>query len=56
MNNKAIELLQDVLLCTFNEEEQDKEIYEYLKQEGSVPEDFIPYWEGEDDLIESDED
>jgi len=46
---KSTELLQKVLMDELPEIERDEEIYNYLKDKDQVPENFIPYWEEDDD-------
>lgn len=42
--NQAIELLKAVLLESSMENEFDKEIYEFLKENNALPDGYIPYW------------
>ncbi len=49
---RAVELLQNVLLESSMENEFDKDIYEFLKEENQLPDGYSPYWvmdEFEDD-------
>ncbi len=43
--NNAFSLLRAVLLESGMENEFDRDIYEFLKKNGALPEDYKPYWE-----------
>lgn len=45
---EAVELLEKVLVQSLNPTQFDDEIYDYLKKNNFLPEQFIPYWEEPD--------
>lgn len=44
-NQRAIDLLKAILLESGMECEYDREIYELLKEANQLPENYIPYWQ-----------
>lgn len=46
--NAAVELLQKVLIES-DESDLDQDIYRFLEEIGKVPNNFIKYWEDDDD-------
>ena len=47
--DEAVELLRGILCESGQECEYDKDIYEFLKENNELPEDYTPYWEEEDE-------
>jgi|WetSurMetagenome_2_1015567.scaffolds.fasta_scaffold635564_2 hypothetical protein len=47
--NQAIELLKAVLMESGMENDCDRDIYEFLKEQNQLPEGYTPYWEDEDE-------
>ena len=42
---RAVEILREILCVSSNECESDHDIYDFLKGNNELPDDYVPYWE-----------